>query len=129
LLTVGDAPDRTRTARDDTVTLGAVGAQATSFLTRQYLGQVERGAQRVFGVDRFRVDPAVVEGSGDPTARVTIGKQVTPDLWVSWTSVLGTSEEQLVTVEYQLTRGIRITATREEDGSLAVDFRIDHRFR
>ena len=129
LLTVGDAPDRTRTASDDTVTLGAVGAQATSFLTRQYLGQVERGAQRVFGVDRFRVDPAVVEGSGDPTARVTIGKQVTPDLWVSWTSVLGTSEEQLVTVEYQLTRGIRITATREEDGSLGVDFRFDHRFR
>jgi autotransporter translocation and assembly factor TamB len=129
LLTVGDAPDRTRTASDDTVTLGAVGAQATSFLTRQYLGQVERGAQRVFGVDRFRVDPAVVEGSGDPTARVTIGKQVTPDLLVTWTSVLGTSDEQLVTVEYQLTRGIRITATREEDGSLAVDFRIDHRFR
>jgi hypothetical protein len=48
---------------------------------------------------------------------------------VTWTSVLGTSDEQLVTVEYQLTRGIRITATREEDGSLAVDFRIDHRFR
>jgi len=129
LLTVGDAPDDATRRETDDETIGAVGAQATSFLTRQYMSQVERGAQRVFGVDRFRVEPAVVEGSGDPTARVTLGKQVTPDLWISWTSVLGTTEEQLVRIEYQLTRGIRVTATREEDGSLGVDFRFDHRFR
>ena len=127
LLTVGDASEENLRSDDDT--LGVVGAQATSFLTRQYLSQVERGAQRVFGIDRFRVEPSVVTGTGDPTARVTIGKQVTPDLWVSWTTVLGTTEEQLVTLEYQLTRGIRLTATREEDGSLGVDIRFDHRFR
>ena len=127
LLTVGNAPERT--LRTDDETLGAVGAQATSFLTRQYLSHVERGAQRVFGVDRFRVEPAVVNGSGDPTARVTLGKQVTPDLWISWTTKLGTTEEQLVTLEYQLTRGIRVTATREDDGSIGIDFRFDHRFR
>jgi hypothetical protein len=127
LLTLGDAPEQT--LRSDEDTLGAVGAQATSFLTRQYLSQVERGAQRVFGIDRFRVEPSVVSGSGDPTARVTIGKQVTPDLWVSWTTVLGTTDEQLVTLDYQLTRGIRLTATREEDGSIGVDIRFDHRFR
>ena len=130
LLAVGDTPNRSRRAVEDTrETLGTLGAQASSFLTQQYLGEVERGAARVFGVDRFRVEPAVVAGSGDPTARVTIGKQVTPDLWISWTSVLGTTEEQLVTLEYQLTRGIRVTATREEDGSLALDFRFDHRIR
>ena len=127
LLTVGDAPQETLPTDDET--LGAVGAQATSFLTSQYLSHVERGAQRVFGLDRFRLEPAVVNGSGDPTARVTIGQQVTPDLWVSWTTKLGTTDEQLVTIEYQLTRGIRITATREDDGSIGVDFRFDHRFR
>jgi len=127
LLTVGDAPEETLRSDDDT--LGVVSAQATSFLTRQYLSQVERGAQRVFGIDRFRVEPSVVRGSGDPTARVTIGKQVTPDLWVSWTTILGTTDEQLVTLEYQLTRGIRLTATREEDGSLGFDIRFDHRLR
>ena len=121
------SPDEARLP--DSETIGAVGAQATSFLTQQYLNQVERGAQQVFGVDRFRVEPAITAGSGDPTARVTLGKQVTPELWVSWTSVLGTTEEQLVTIEYQLTRGIRITATREEDGSFGVDVRFDHRFR
>ena len=127
LLTIGNAPDETRLP--DSETIGAVGTQATSFLTQQYLNQVERGAQRVFGVDRFRVEPAITAGSGDPTARVTLGKQVTPELWVSWTSVLGTTEEQLVTIEYQLSRNVRITATREEDGSFGVDVRFDHRFR
>jgi translocation and assembly module TamB len=93
------------------------------------MSQVERGAQRVFGIDRFRLEPSVTTGSGDPTARVTIGKQVTPDLWVSWTTVLGTTEEQLLSIEYQLTRGIRLTATREERGALGFDIRFDHRFR
>ena len=127
LLTTGDAPEEGGDLENPT--LEAVGTQAASFLTRQYLSQVERGAQRVFGVDRFEVQPAVVSGSGDPTARVTVGKQVTPDLLVTWTTVLGTTEEQLVSLEYQLTRGIRLTATREEDGTLAVDFRFDYRFR
>ena len=127
LLTIGNTPDETRLP--DSETIGAVGAQATSFLAQQYLNQVERGAQRVFGVDRFRVEPAITAGSGDPTARVTLGKQVTPELWVSWTSVLGTTEEQLVTIEYQLSRNVRITATREEDGSFGFDVRFDHRFR
>ncbi len=127
LLTVGDAPEEGARNQDDSIE--AVGAQATQFLTRQYLNQVERGAQRVFGIDRLRLEPSVISGSGDPAARVTLGKQVTPDLWVSWTTILGTTEEQLVTLEYQLTRGIRVTATREEDGSIGIDFRFDHRFR
>ena len=41
LLTVGSAPDEARLP--DSETIGAVGAQATSFLTQQYLSQVERG--------------------------------------------------------------------------------------
>lgn len=127
LLTVGSAPDDN--ADLENVTLGAVGAQATSFLTRQYLSQVERGAQQVFGIDRFQIEPSVTDGTGDPTARVTFGKQVTAALWISWTTVLGTTDEQLVSAEYQLTRGIRLTATREEDGSIGVDIRFDLRLR
>ena len=59
----------------------------------------------------------------------SFGKQVTPDLWVSWTTVLGTTDEQLVQLQYQLTRGIRLTATREDNGAIGVDIRFDHRFR
>ncbi|MGD8327850.1 MAG: translocation/assembly module TamB domain-containing protein [Acidobacteriota bacterium] len=127
LLTTGSAGEEN--VRNDDQTISALGTQAASFLTRQYMQQVERGAQRVFGVDRFDIQPAVVSGTGDPTARVTVGKQVTPELWVSWTTVLGTTEEQLVTLEYQLTRGIQLTATREDDGSYGVDIRFNHRFR
>jgi len=127
LLTTGSAGEDD--VRSDNQTISALSTQAASFITRQYMKQVERGAQRVFGVDRFDIQPAVVSGSGDPTARVTVGKQVTPELWVSYTTVLGTTDEQLVTLEYQLTRGIRLSATREDNGSYGVDIRFDHRFR
>ena len=92
------------------------------------MSEVERGAQRVFGLDRFRVEPTVFAGTSDPTARVTIGDKVTPNLLVTYSTVLGTTQEQLFTVEYQASRGLRIIVTREEDGSFGMDFHFVRRY-
>lgn len=127
LLALGQTPQTDGTGQGDT-NLGNVGLQASNFLTAQYLNEVTRGAQRVFGVDRFRIEPTIFGSSADPTARVTVGEQVTRNLLVNYSTVLGQGDEQLITVEYQLTRGIRVIGTREEDGSFGLDFHFDHRF-
>lgn len=126
LLALGQTPQSG--TPDDDINLGAVGLQASNFLTAQYLNEVSRGAQQVFGVDRFRIEPTIFGSSADPTARVSVGEQVTRNLFVNYSTVLGQGDEQLITVEYQLTRGIRIIGTREEDGSVGIDFHFDHRF-
>ncbi len=125
LLALGEAPDGDTSGP----TLGNVGLQASSFLTAQYMSQVERGAQRVFGLDRFRIEPTLYGAESDPTARVTLGQQITPDILVTYSTVLGSSQTQIVTVEYRWRRNMRLVGSREEDGSYGIDIRFDHRIR
>ena len=98
----------------------AVGLQATRYLTDQYLAQVEEGAQRIFGVDRFRLAPTLVGSRTDPSARLTIGKRIARDLYVTYSRLINSGEDQLLLVEYQLSPTVRITGIRDEDGSLGV---------
>ncbi len=125
LLALGEAPD----GDTNGPTLGNVGLQASSFLTAQYMGQMERGAHRVFGLDRFRIEPTLYGAESDPTARVTLGQQITPDILVTYSTVLGSSQTQIVTVEYRWGRNMRVVGSREEDGSYGIDVRFDHRIR
>ena len=101
----------------------AVGLQATRYLTDQYLAQVEEGAQRIFGVDRFRLAPTLVGSRTDPSARLTIGKRIARDLYVTYSRLINSGEDQLLLVEYQLSPTVRITGIRDEDGSLGVSSR------
>jgi hypothetical protein len=125
LLALGEEPDGQRSGP----TLGNVGLQASSFLTAQYMTEVERGAQRMFGLDRFRIEPTLYGSESDPTARVTLGQQITPDILVTYSTVLGSSQTQIVTIEYRWRRNLRVVGSREEDGSYGIDVRFDHRIR
>jgi autotransporter translocation and assembly factor TamB len=125
LLALGEAPDGDTSGP----TLGNVGLQASSFLTAQYMTEVERGAQRMFGLDRFRIEPTLYGSESDPTARVTLGQQITPDILVTYSTVLGSSQTQIVTIEYRWRRNMRVVGSREEDGSYGIDVRFDHRIR
>ncbi|HET8645675.1 MAG TPA: translocation/assembly module TamB domain-containing protein, partial [Vicinamibacteria bacterium] len=41
---------------------------------------LERGAERLFGLSRFSIDPSAVRGDvTNPTARLTVGKRLTPE--------------------------------------------------
>jgi hypothetical protein len=125
LLALGEVPEGDSSGP----TLGNVGLQASSFLTAQYMTEVERGAQRVFGLDRFRIEPTLYGSESDPTARVTLGQQITPDILVTYSTVLGSSQTQIVTIEYRWRRNMRVVGSREEDGSYGIDVRFDHRIQ
>ena len=62
-------------------------------------------------------------------AMLKLAKQINPNLLVTYATLVNSTEEQLLTVEYQLTPGIRVIGIREEDGSLGLDFFFEHRFR
>ncbi len=90
---------------------------------------VEARASRLFGFEKFSIDPFFYAGSRDPGARVTLGKRLTRDLTVTYQTVLGNpSQEQFVSMEYRLTDWLTAIGTREENGSLAIDFKFRKRF-
>ncbi|MDX1390613.1 MAG: translocation/assembly module TamB domain-containing protein, partial [Acidobacteriota bacterium] len=126
LLALGEEPD-SEILRDSYG--AAVGLQATRYLASQLFSEVERGAQRAFGLDRFLISPTLQGTETDATARFTVGKRINRNLYVTYSRLVSTSEDQLLTVEYQVSPDVRITGTREEDGSFGLDFLVQKRIR
>ena len=100
----------------------AVAASATNLLSQQFTSMIGGRAGRVFGIDRVTIDPFMIGRFSDPTARVTLSKQLTRDLNVRYSSDLSDADEAIVVVEYARRR-VTWIFSRDEDGSLSVDFR------
>ncbi|HEY8232269.1 MAG TPA: translocation/assembly module TamB domain-containing protein [Vicinamibacteria bacterium] len=79
---------------------------------------LEREAERLFGLNRFSIDPSLLRGAGTtPTARVTVGKRLTTDLNVLYSQDLRGTEERILAVEYTLTDRFSLLLTRTDPGT------------
>ncbi len=80
---------------------------------------LEREAERLFGLNRFSIDPSLLRGAGStPTARITVGKRLlTPDLNVLYSQDLRGTEERILAVEYTLTDRFSLLLTRTDPGT------------
>jgi translocation and assembly module TamB len=87
---------------------------------------LERQAEKLFGLNRFSIDPALGKSSfTNPTARVTIGKRITPDLSVLYSTDLGGRQERVLTIEYTLSDRLSLLFTQvEPDGGIGFDIRV-----
>ncbi|HET8647226.1 MAG TPA: translocation/assembly module TamB domain-containing protein, partial [Vicinamibacteria bacterium] len=86
---------------------------------------LERGAERLLGLNRFSIDPSAVRGDvTNPTARLTVGKRVTPDMALVYSVDLRGTEERLVSVEYTLSERVSLLLTRAEPGGFGFDLRL-----
>ncbi|HZM69385.1 MAG TPA: translocation/assembly module TamB domain-containing protein [Candidatus Cryosericum sp.] len=90
---------------------GTLGQQ----LSTRFLGKA--------GPDVISIDPMDVVTQGDPTTRITLGKQITPDLRVTYTDLLGTNQGATYSLDYAIGRGLGFTSERDSDGSVGGDFR------
>ncbi len=111
-------------------TLGSLGPETgglaeetiTSYLsglTGELTGKVKGRA----GFDVLNIDPLQVNAQGDPTTRITLGKQVTPDLFVAYSSDLGSTQGSVYQLDYALERDFHFTSLRDTDGSIGGDFK------
>lgn len=86
---------------------------------------LSREAERRLGLSRFSIDPSVVRGDvTNPTARLTVGKRVTPDLNILYSVDLRGTEERLVSLEYTLSDRLSLLLTRAEPGGFGFDLRL-----
>src|SRR5262249_62129336 len=92
---------------------------ALSGLTGEWAGRVAGHG----GIDVLNIDPLQVNAQGNPTTRITIGKQVTPDLFVAYSSDVGSTEGTIYQLDYALERDFHFTSLRDSDGSIGGDFR------
>jgi translocation and assembly module TamB len=100
---------------------------AASLLSEGLSMQVGSRVKRIFGLDRFRVDPFLVGNERDPSARVTFGQQITKDLSITYSTSVSSNEQQVILLEYNLSDRMSVIASRDAEGSFGLDIRFRKR--
>ncbi len=101
---------------------------ATTLLSELLTERIEEQTGRLFGINRFQIDPLLVGRGGDPTARLTVGRRITKDLSVTFSTNLATAEEQIILIEYRLRSNLSIIGIRDQRGNFGFDVRVTKRF-
>jgi hypothetical protein len=104
----------------------AQGAEA--FLYGQAASLVTERVNRLFGLDRFRIDPLTGTSGSPSSARVTLGKQLSRDLLATYSYDPSLTEQQILQLEWTVARGLTLVATQNGDGTYAVDARWEKSF-
>ncbi len=104
---------------------------ARGLLYGQAASLVSRRVSSLFGFDRFRIDPLASSetGGGLGGVRLTVGKRISRDFFVTYTSNPSRSEEYVLRAEWQVARNLVLVFTREgRDDTFAVDAEWERRF-
>jgi translocation and assembly module TamB len=122
LLALGEAFKRTP-SYDTTTQLSTA-----SLLSIQLSEQAEKGAEKYFSLDRFRITPFVLGSSAEMTARLTIGKKIARDFSILYSTNLTTQREEITRLEWELSSDFTVVGTRNEEGRFSLDVKIHKRF-
>ncbi|MEM7584856.1 MAG: translocation/assembly module TamB domain-containing protein [Acidobacteriota bacterium] len=115
------APQRTEVEEDPSTS-------AATFLYGQAASVIGQRVNSLFGFDKFRIDP--LTGSGDQLskARVTVGKRLSKDVFVTFSADPSSTEDQRLRLEWQVSSGLTLVLTQNGDDSYSADARWESSF-
>jgi translocation and assembly module TamB len=109
----------------------AFSQEASSALLNAALNAtVSNRAQRLFGVSRIKIDPQGLTTETSPTQTgpaVTIEQQVKDNLTLTYTTNVSQTSQQIIQVEYNVTRNVSVVGVRDQNGVVSFDVRIRRR--
>ncbi len=110
---------------------GGIGAsEAAAFLTGKVQDVFEERLKSITGLDRVQVDPYVSKSTGMIGPRVTVSKKLMGDkLFVTYISSVGSTEEQVLKLEYILGKNVSLVGVRNEKGSIGGDITFRFEFK
>ena len=106
------------------------GQDASNALLSEALNAtVSNRVQRLFGVSRIKIDP---QGQNTETnaargPQVTIEQQVANNLTLTYSTAVSQASQQIIQVEYNLTRNISIIGIRDQNGVVSIDVKVRQR--
>ena len=99
-----------------------------SLLSFQLAEEAKKRAEKLFALDSFRIDPFVLGASTEMTARLTVGKKISRNIILLYSTNLTSQREELVRLEWEFTDSFSLVAMRDERGRLSLDAKIRKRF-
>ncbi len=101
---------------------------AGGLLLEQFTGAVAGRARTLLDLDQLRLDPAALTQSGDPTARVTVVKQLSPSWSVTLSTNLASNREEIIVSRWRLAPGVYLEAMRDSDSSYSMEVKWRRRY-
>lgn len=110
-------------------------ARAARLLGSPLFSEVGRVVEQTFGVDTFQITPLVgtnpfqQSSRFNPAARLTIGKQVSERVYMTYARSLNSSNrDQIMLIEFDQTDRLSWIFTKNEDETYSLDIRVRHVF-
>ena len=122
LLALGESFKRTY-AYEATAQMGT-----GSLLSLQLMEQAKKRAEKLFSLDSLRIDPFVLGASTEMTARLTVGKKISRNIILLYSTNLTSQREDLVRLEWDFSQSFALVAVRDERGRLSLDVKVRKRF-
>jgi translocation and assembly module TamB len=134
LLALGQTSSEASIRGGGTGTSQSASSGASAILSEAVSSQLGGRVERLFGITRFRVDPGLAEvgsasSSQNAAARVTVEQQVTRDLTITYVSNVGSTQQQVIQVEYNINRNVSIVALRDQNGTFGIDVKFKKHFQ
>jgi translocation and assembly module TamB len=97
--------------------------QAESLLAGQVANQVTSRISRATGISQLSINPVLQGGTaqGPTGANITIRQRVTSNLYVTFSTNVSTTQDQVFQGQYQISPRVAISATRDQNGGFGVD--------
>jgi hypothetical protein len=101
-------------------------------LTSPISSAVGQVVERTLPIDTVQITPLLTNETAfqqlNPSARVTLGKRISPRVYLTYSRTLNSPEEEILLLEYDQNDRVSWVLSRQEDHSFALDFRIRYVF-
>ena len=102
-------------------------SEAAAILGQALNTSVSSRMQKLFGAGRIKVDPQASGPISNPLARVTIEQQVSDRVTLTFITNRAQSSQEVIQVEYNISKRVSAVAVRDQNGVVGVDIRIRQR--
>lgn len=96
----------------------------TALVTGKLTEEIRSRANKLLGINLLSFDPGLSRPSAVDTSRLTIGKTISKDLVVVYSTNLSTARQEIIYLQYQLSPAISLIAMRNEEGRYSLDLRL-----
>ena len=107
-------------------TPGTLGAE--SVVASQVTSQISSRVAKVAGISQLSIDPELGgvanSGAANTGARITIQQRVTGNLFVTFSTDVTTTQDQVIQLQYKVSPKVSFSGTRDQNGGFGFDTRI-----
>ncbi len=88
---------------------------ATEILADEIINKpLSKATDKLFGLNRFEIDPIISGQRLNPTARLTVGRQINRNLLITYSTNLASDQNQVLALEYRVSNRLSFVAQYEQ---------------